>query len=192
MKNKKSDNAVKKRMYVCGECGAEFASRSDLRRHVFTAHPDKALEEEVAKDEFLSRLHRFVKWNLDRGVIIARYLTERDDLQVDWREAFGDCEDVDIKKFIDGLERLKKLYKRFGRHLDYLAWADDEAVDEVAVEFDDPDNYIRLVSDDECVEALHWCGRTGWLVIDYCDRHAEHVGRLLHDYSGASKLLAEE
>jgi hypothetical protein len=188
----KAEKKVKK-TYVCGECGGEFGTKSELRRHMLTAHPDKALEEEVAKDEFLSKLHRFVKWNLDRGVVIARYLTERGDLQADWREAFGDGEEVDMEEFVEGLERLMKLYKRFGRYLDYVAWTDDDgAVEEAAVAFDDPDNYLRLASDDECVEVLHWCGKTGWLVIDYCDHHAEHVGSLLEDYSGTSKLLAEE
>ncbi len=49
MKNKKFDKKVAK-TYVCGECGAEFQSMEDLRRHVEEKHGDKALEEKVVED----------------------------------------------------------------------------------------------------------------------------------------------
>jgi hypothetical protein len=192
MKNKDADEA--KKTYICGECGAEFGNRSDLRRHVLVAHPDEALEEEVSKDELLCRLHNFVKWNLHRGVVVAWYLGGFNDLQEDWRKAFGGDADIDMKEFTDGLERLKNVYRRFGRHLDYAVYRDED-VEEVAVAFDRPEEYDELWSEDGCVLATPLCGI--WVVLNFCERRIDTISDVIREYSGgklfaAAKLFAED
>ena len=164
-KGKAGGKAVAK-TYVCGECGAEFRSMKDLRRHVEEKHGDKALEEKVAEDALTSKVHKFVKWNIEQNVVIARYTEE--ELQEDWKEALGEG-GISLKEFADGLERLKELYRRFGRYLDFFVHTDDRGgIREVVVAYDDPEDYVELWDGDDCVAASPFERR--WIVVDFCEK----------------------
>ena len=169
MENKNGEKAaVRKGIYVCGECGAEFANRRDLHHHVATVHYDKPIEKEAEKDALVSRIHKFVKWNVERNVVIAWYTLE--DFQEEWKEALGEGGlKVSLKEFVDGLERLKKLYRLFGRYLDYRVYTDNQGgIRKVAVAFDDPREYEKLWNGDDCLAASP-LGRR-WIVVDFCGK----------------------
>jgi len=177
MENKNGEKAaVKKRIYVCGECGAEFASKRDLRHHVAVQHYDKPIEKEAEKDALAGKIHKFVKWNVERNVVIAWYVSE-EDLQEEWKEALGEG-GIGLREFVDGLERLKKIYSRFGRYLDYKAYTDKQGgIRKVAVAFDDPREYEKLWDGDDCLAASP-LGR-GWIIVDFCGKDFGIAGDIM-------------